>query len=453
MNYTIKNLIVITAIIALSAVFPLTSRAAEGTETTQAEAESFAQTTPKLKNITSQANSVKVSFSSVKGANGYAILRKTGSNGSWKRIATTKGTSYTDKSALKNGKKYFYTVRAYKGSQKTALKHTYSAEYWSGYDADGLSFTYTKAPTLKKTTNTTSGIKVTWGKISGAKGYAVLRKTKNGQYKELGTTSSTSFTDKTAKAGTTYFYTVRAFRGSKKDAQNHKYNASYWSGYKSSGIKARYLKTPSSLKVTTNKAKKRVLKWKGVKGATGYAVFRKASGGSWKMIGTTTKKSYTDKSKLTKGKKYSYTVRAYRGKLKTAKKNKYSSYYWSAQNTKGVSFKAKGTSNSTSESALAKGAVKESGRTSGGKLTRRKGVVWYHGHKETYYSQKVLKGSKLKIPGRHVASDGTVRDKNDFICVASGKYKKGTIVETSLGIGKVYDSGCARNTIDLYVNW
>ncbi len=453
MNYKIKNLIVLMAIITLSAIFPLTSHAAEETESTQAEAESFAQTTPKLKNITAQGSSVKVSFYSVKDASGYAVLRKTGSSGSWKRIATTESTSYTDKSSLKNGKKYFYTVRAYKGSKSTALDHTYSASYWSSYDADGVSFTYTKAPTLKKTTNTTSGVKVTWKKVSGAKGYAVLRKTKNGKYKELGTTSSTSYTDKTAKAGTTYFYTVRAYRGSKKEALNNKYDAAYWSGYSSSGIKSRYLNTPSSLKITTNKASKRVLKWKGVGNASGYAVYRKASGGSWKMIGTTTKKSYTDKSKLTKGKKYSYTVRAYRGKLKKAKKNKYSSYYWSAQNKKGVSFKAKGTSNSTSEAALAKGAVKESGRTSGGKLTRRKGVVWYHGHKETYYSQKVLKGGKLKIPGRHVASDGTVRDKNDFICVASGKYKKGTVVETSLGIGKVYDSGCARNTIDLYVNW
>lgn len=87
------------------------------------------------------------------------------------------------------------------------------------------------------------------------------------------------------------------------------------------------------------------------------------------------------------------------------------------------------------------------------KLTKSKGVNYFNGHKETYYSQKVLPGGGLKIPGRHVASDGTIRDENNYICVASNDYKKGTIVETSLGTGKVYDSGCASGTIDIYTNW
>ena len=88
-----------------------------------------------------------------------------------------------------------------------------------------------------------------------------------------------------------------------------------------------------------------------------------------------------------------------------------------------------------------------------GVLTKRKGVNYYNGHRETYYSQKVLPGHGLKIPGRHVASDGTIRDSDGYICVASSDYPKGTVVKTSLGAGKVYDSGCASGTIDLYTNW
>lgn len=89
----------------------------------------------------------------------------------------------------------------------------------------------------------------------------------------------------------------------------------------------------------------------------------------------------------------------------------------------------------------------------GGVLTKRKGVNYYNGHRETYYSQKVLPGHGLKIPGRHVASDGTIRDSDGYICVASSDYPKGTVVKTSLGPGKVYDSGCASGTIDLYTDW
>ena len=90
-----------------------------------------------------------------------------------------------------------------------------------------------------------------------------------------------------------------------------------------------------------------------------------------------------------------------------------------------------------------------------GQLNPWVGVVYFNGHRETYYSQRVLPGYGLKIPGRHVASDGTVRDGSNYICVAANmsEYSKGDIVETSLGTGKVYDSGCAKGTIDIYTDW
>lgn len=90
---------------------------------------------------------------------------------------------------------------------------------------------------------------------------------------------------------------------------------------------------------------------------------------------------------------------------------------------------------------------------SGGALTPSKGVVYFNGHRETYYSQKVLPGGGLNIPGRHVAPDGTIRDADGFICVASSDLPWGSIVETSLGTGKVYDCGCASGTIDVYTDW
>ena len=88
-------------------------------------------------------------------------------------------------------------------------------------------------------------------------------------------------------------------------------------------------------------------------------------------------------------------------------------------------------------------------------LTASKGVVYFNGHKETYYSQRVLPGNGLNIPGRHVADDGTVRDGDGYICVASdlSYLSRGSVVLTSLGPAKVYDTGCAYGVIDIYVNW
>ena len=96
-----------------------------------------------------------------------------------------------------------------------------------------------------------------------------------------------------------------------------------------------------------------------------------------------------------------------------------------------------------------------SARYTNGGLTKRRGTINFNGHKETYYSERVLPGNGLKIPGRHVADDGTIRDENGFICVAAdpGFLAKGTVLITSLGPAKVYDCGCAYGTVDIYVNW
>lgn len=88
-----------------------------------------------------------------------------------------------------------------------------------------------------------------------------------------------------------------------------------------------------------------------------------------------------------------------------------------------------------------------------GVLTKSGGVNYYNGRRETWYSQKVLPGGGLDIPGRHVTDDGLVRDENGYICVAASDVPKGSVIETSLGTAKVYDTGCADGTTDIYTNW
>lgn len=92
---------------------------------------------------------------------------------------------------------------------------------------------------------------------------------------------------------------------------------------------------------------------------------------------------------------------------------------------------------------------------SSNRLAKSKGAIYYNGHKETYYSEKVLPGTSLNIPGRHVANDGTIRDGDGYIAVAANTsyLSKGTIVKTSLGPAKVYDSGCSYGVIDIYTSW
>lgn len=82
------------------------------------------------------------------------------------------------------------------------------------------------------------------------------------------------------------------------------------------------------------------------------------------------------------------------------------------------------------------------------------GVIDWGGYRYTYYSENVLPGYDLQIEGRHTDEYGFVCDGDGYICVASSSLPWGTVVDTPFGrAGKVYDSGCAWNIIDIYVNW
>ena len=85
---------------------------------------------------------------------------------------------------------------------------------------------------------------------------------------------------------------------------------------------------------------------------------------------------------------------------------------------------------------------------------RRLGIVRYGNYRYTWYSQKVLPGGGLIIPGRHINDEGIICDENGYICVAADCLPFGTIIDTPLGIrGKVYDCGPGSDKIDIYCNW
>lgn len=289
---------------------------------------------PMISGVSASAAGPTVSWKAVSKAAGYAVYRRD-ANGSWATIATTTSTSYTDKSTLLNGKTYYYTVRAYVGGLDTAQNYKYDSNYWSHYNTTGMKAVHIDVPVLTETVTAKSGIKVSWKPVNGAAGYTIYRKTASADWKMIDTTTSTSYIDTGGMKNKTIYYTVRAYKGNVGTANKNKYSAQYWSGYKSSGIKGKYMSAPA-LSSEKASASGRTISWKSVSGATGYAVYRKVSGRNWAMIDTTVSTSYTDTAKLENGKTYYYTVRAYCGDLNTAGSNKYDSNYWSHYNTTGL---------------------------------------------------------------------------------------------------------------------
>lgn len=81
-----------------------------------------------------------------------------------------------------------------------------------------------------------------------------------------------------------------------------------------------------------------------------------------------------------------------------------------------------------------------------------RGVVYWGGYKFTYYSEKVLPGGGLRIPGRHTNADGYVSDGEGYIVLA-GDAPIGAVFETPFGYkGKIYDRGTSGNHLDVYIS-
>lgn len=91
--------------------------------------------------------------------------------------------------------------------------------------------------------------------------------------------------------------------------------------------------------------------------------------------------------------------------------------------------------------------------SSGGSVDLRSaGVVNSNGYRFTWYSQRVLPGGGLNIPGRHVDSRGFVCDGDGYI-VAATEMGHGTTGSSPWGAWKSYDTGVSGNTVDIYCNW
>ena len=64
---------------------------------------------------------------------------------------------------------------------------------------------------MVKITTSSGDPKLTWSAVTNASKYEVYRATsKTGTYTKVATTTAKNYTDKTAKAGTTYYYKVKA---------------------------------------------------------------------------------------------------------------------------------------------------------------------------------------------------------------------------------------------------
>lgn len=151
-----------------------------------------------ISKVKSAADGVNIKIAAVKGATGYTVYRCTTKTGTFKKIGTTKTTTYVDTTA-KLGTVYYYKVRA------NGVNNGYGA--FSAV-VSGRALATPKVTEIK---STAKGIYLKFAAIKGAVSYDIYRSTSSyGTFKKIANVKTTSYTDTNVKDNTAYYYKIVA---------------------------------------------------------------------------------------------------------------------------------------------------------------------------------------------------------------------------------------------------
>jgi len=231
----------------------------------------------------------RLTWDPVDGAVKYQIFRSTTKNGTYTRVWTQKGTTYTNTKA-EAGTLYYYKVKSVDVNGNV-----------SDF-SNRVSRTCDLARPVVETSNdaATGKVKLTWDAVEGAKSYKVYRATsKGGRYVLMKTLTDTTYINNSAKAGTKYYYWVKAIH------ENSNANSVYSTVVSRTCDLAR-----PTISIKRNNAGKPRISWNSVDGAVKYEVYRATSkDGKYTRIATT-KNTYQVNKNAVAGKTYYYKVKA-----------------------------------------------------------------------------------------------------------------------------------------------
>ena len=180
----------------------------------------------------------------------------------------------------------------------------------SGTDYTPAATTLT-APTVTLKADAASGQPVvSWTKVSGAAQYEVYRSAtgKANSFSIIRRTSALTYTDVNAAAGNTYYYVVRAMKGSGSSAVYSKFSPAQSIQYAITSLNA------PTMTLTSAASGQPVVSWTKVNGAAQYEIYRSTDGVKFSIIRRTAALAYTDTSAVA-GTTYYYKVRAMSGSM------------------------------------------------------------------------------------------------------------------------------------------
>lgn len=262
-----------------------------------------------VKNLTatpSTYNTIQVSWDKLTGAKGYQLWYKTAPEVEYELLNTQTSNSFKFTKA-ECGVTYYFSVQAYQ---------VIEGEVFYGDLSPAVTvMTELEIPVPNISSVSYNQVAIKWNAITGATSYEVyVSQSQNGAYSLAGTSSSTSYTDKTVDINKTYYYKIKAVR---EKAEVPKYSTEF-----SQAVWATVLYDDlTGLKASSTDDGKITVSWKAVPGMTTYVVERYTSeedalNDTDPVSFETSKSSYTD-SGLKINTRYYYKVYGYNDSYQT----------------------------------------------------------------------------------------------------------------------------------------
>ncbi|RKT45022.1 fibronectin type III domain-containing protein [Thiocapsa rosea] len=244
------------------------------------------------------AGDVRLAWNGVSGATGYLLYSGTASRGYTQTLDAKTNTSATV-SGLTDGTKYYFAVRAYKGSVTSDYSQEVSVTVGSAAPA---------APSkLASTGASASRINLVWNDNSSHEsGFRIERRIGTGAWSQIASVGAnvTTFANTGLSSSTNYEYRVRA------------YNASGTSAYSNTvTVRTAAPAAPSTLGASVASTSRINLAWRdNSNNETGFRIERRIGTGAWSQIATVGPNATSFASTgLMSQTTYGYRVRAYNG--------------------------------------------------------------------------------------------------------------------------------------------
>ena len=256
---------------------------------------------PSLTLTTDRSGKPVLKWTSVKDATAYEVFRSTtGAAGSFSIVRRTSYLTWTDTNTEMD-KTYYYVVRAKNGSLCGKFSPAQSVKCPIVLSVPSMTLDLNKS---------TGKPVISWTSVPFATQYEIYRSATGADksYRIIRRTALLNYTDTTAASGTTYYYVVRAMRGTGSSAIYSRFCKAQ------STTSAVLPSTPTVTLRIDDTTGKPVISWSKTANAAQYEIYRSTTGAdkSYRIIRRTALLNYTDTTAVA-GTTYYYVVRAIQG--------------------------------------------------------------------------------------------------------------------------------------------